>query len=119
METQAVDNKSENIVKKSPLEEKVKKYLDEVSPEIQGKIHEKLERVVNADGEKNNVLFVRFSDSPEDEEVNDEVNVSVIKDILFHYHTAPEKIKGGKALVLEIVPPADGQPHTICFYEVS
>lgn len=106
-------------VKKSPLEEKVKKFLDEVNPELQGKIQERLERVVSAGGEKNNVLFLRFSDSSEDEEVNDEANVEAIKEILFFYHTAPEKIKSGKAMVVEIVPKTEDDPHTICFYEVS
>lgn len=106
-------------IKKSPLEDTVKKYLTLVNPEIEGKIQESLERVLSAEGEKTNVLFVRFSASSEDKEVDDEANIEVMKEILFHYHTAPEKVRGGKALVIEVVPSTEDDPHTMCFYEVS
>lgn len=106
-------------VQKSLLEEKVKKFLDEVNPTIKDKIQEKLERVVASGGEKTNVLFLRFSKNSSDEEVDDEVNVETIKEILFAFHTMPENHKSGKALMVEIVPKTEDDPHTMCFYEVS
>lgn len=106
-------------VQKSPLEEKVKKFLDEINPTIKDKIQEKLERVVASGGEKTNVLFLRFSKSSSDEVVDDEVNVETIKEILFAFHTIPETHKSDKALMVEIVPKTEDDPHTMCFYEVS
>lgn len=113
------DTTAPKTVQKSPLEEKVKKFLDEVNPTIKDKIQEKLERVVASGGEKTNVLFLRFSKNASDEEVDDEVNVETIKEILFAFHTMPENHKSGKALMVEIVPKTEDDPHTMCFYEVS
>lgn len=113
------DTTAPKTVQKSLLEEKVKKFLDEVNPTIKDKIQEKLERVVASGGEKTNVLFLRFSKNASDEEVDDEVNVETIKEILFAFHTMPENHKSGKALMVEIVPKTEDDPHTMCFYEVS
>lgn len=113
---------TKEVVKKSILEEKVKKYLGEVSKELPTKVFELFERMLTnkESGEKSTVVFLAFSTNGEaDEDVDDEFNVSKIKDLLFYYHTAPEKIATGKIMVIEIVPPTEaGEPHLACFQEI-
>lgn len=111
------------VVQKSILEERVKKFIAEVDPEMVGKMNDIFERAIldNETKEKANVVFTAFStNGADDEDVDDTFNIKCIKDILFHYHTMPEKAKGGKALVVEVVPPtSEGDPHLICFHELS
>lgn len=118
-ETTDKATKTPDAVQKSLLDEKVKKFLDEVNPDIKNRIQEKLERVVKSDGEKINVLFMRFSKTSADEVVDEETNVETMKEILFAFHTTPDTHKSGKAMMVEIVPKTEDDPHTMCFYEVS
>ena len=110
------------VVKKSILEEKVKKYLGEVSKELPTKVFELFERMLTnkESGEKSTVVFLAFSTNGEsDDEVDDKFNVEKIKELLFHYHTAPEKIASGKIIVIEVVPPTEAdEPHLVCFQEI-
>lgn len=107
------------VVKKSALADKVKSFVASVNPEYPEKVQEVMEKLVkDKEGEKTNVVFVRFSENGDDEEVNDEANIEVIKDLLFAYHTVPDKSTSGKQLMLEVLTPEDGDPHTVCFHEV-
>ena len=111
----------EGTVKKSPLIEKVKKMFDTVDPTIRENIFEEVERQVTGDSqEKTNVAFFQFSPTKEADEFDNDFNVDVIKDILFAHHTMEEKTPTGNPLMVEVLPPAnDGEPHTLCVYEVS
>ena len=117
-----VATKKPEVVKKSIMEEKVKKYLAEVSKELPSKVFEIFERMLTSkeSGEKSVVVFTAFSPNGEaDEEVDDTFNIEKIKEVLFHYHTAQEKIATGKIMVVEVVPPSEeGEPHLACFQEI-
>lgn len=118
-ETQA---KAGTTVKKLPLTDKVKKFLDEVDPELNDQVFEMVERVVQGeDGDKNNCCFVIFTDDPKEETVSEEANVEAIKKVLLHYHTRREGQKAtSKVLVLSVLPPeSDEDTHIAMFQEYS
>lgn len=110
------------VVKKSILEERVKKFLTSVDKELLESVNDVFERAITdtTTGEKANVLFIAFSPGgTEDEVVDDAYNVDCIKKILFAYHTVPEKGTSGKLLFVEIMPPAEADaPHILCFQEI-
>lgn len=107
-------------VKKFLLTEKVKKYLGEIAPDSVQHIHEVEERIVqDEENYKNNVCFITFSDDPKQEATNDEFNVGIIKDVLFGFHTTPEKHKTGKAMYVEVIPATDDAPHILIVQEVG
>jgi len=110
-------------VQKFVIEERVKKYLEGINPELVPSINETLNREVidKTTKEKNSVCFVVFSTNGEkDEMVDEDYNIACIKDVLFHYHTAEEKQSSGKALMVEVLPPAGEDEVTmLCFHEVQ
>jgi len=106
------------------VEERVKKFLAEIDPKFPDFINDTLNQEVTdkVSKEKTSVCFMAFSpNGKEDEAIDDEFNVKCIKDILFHYHTAEEKVKSGKHLMIEVLPPTPNtdEPTMICFHEVS
>lgn len=106
-------------VKKLPLTEKVKKWLGAVRPDLTDNIYEIVERVVEDDEKnKNNVCFVTFS--PEGDDVDDAYNESAIKDVLFAYHTIPDKTPAGKVMLVEVLTPEEGsiEPYILVMQEV-
>ncbi len=107
-------------VRKSPLVEKVKSFLNTVEPKLADKICELEERpVADGDGGKQDVVFISFSPGGEkDDAVDDAYNVSKIKEVLFAYHTAPEKAATGKSMMVEVLPPAEkGVAHYLALHE--
>lgn len=121
-EKDEVDEEGKTI-KKSILEEHVKKFITKVAPDLLDKVNDVFERAITdtSTGEKNNILFLAFSDNgTDDDEVNDEFNIECIKTLLFAYHTDEEKPTKGKVLFAEVMPPKEaGSPHILCFQEVS
>ena len=113
---------TKEVVKKSILEEKVLKYLSSIDVELPSKISEIFERVMTntENNSKQNVCFMAFSkDGSGDGEVDDAYNVSVIKDILFHYWSKEYNLTG-KILVLEIIAPKTKEdPHILCIFEAQ
>lgn len=107
-------------VKKFLMVERAKKFFDTIDPAINNHIHQIAERVVeDEEKNKNTVCFVTFSTAgAKEEDLVDEVeNTRIIKDILFAYHTTPEKIPSGKAIVLEVLPAKDDVPHILVVQE--
>lgn len=112
----------EAVVKKSILEEKVKKFISSVAKDLLDNVNDVFERSITdpETGEKANVLFLAFSPGgTEDDVVDDEFNKECIKTLLFHYHTAPDKAITGKMLFVEVMPPTEADaPHILCFQEI-
>lgn len=106
-------------VKKSPLQEKFKKFLKECNPEYPDMINDLSERMVSDDDTKFPVVFAVFSKNGEsDEDVDNEFNKDIIKNVLFFYHTAEEKHATGKVELIEVLPPEDeNSPHILCYHE--
>jgi 3-oxoacyl-ACP reductase-like protein len=109
------------IEKRSPLEERVKKFVTETDAKILDKVFEVQERVVSGEGGKTNMLFLTFSkDGAKDEKADVETGVGIIKELLFAYHTVPDTKRSGKELMMEVLPPAKkGDPYIACFQEVG
>ena len=107
--------------KKFILVEKTKKFFDSIDKELNKHVHQMMERVVeDSEKNKNNVVFVTFSTlgCTEEDEVDDEENIEMIKKVLFAYHTMPDKINTGKAFVVEVlVPDEDDSPHILIVQE--
>lgn len=107
-------------VKKLPLTERVKKFLAEVSDEVSNNVFEMVERVVeDSEKNRNNVCFVVFSDGSEEETVDEESNIRLIKDVLFHYHTEKD-LKTSKPLMASILAPeTEEDTHVLLLQELS
>lgn len=110
----------EERVQKSPMQERFKKFLGEVSKELPGMVNEMNERVhTTEDGGKQHMVFATFSvDGEKDQELDNDYNKERIKDVLLHYHC--NESKGAKAEVVEVLPPADADsPYILCYYQVE
>ena len=112
--------KTTKTEKRSPLATKVKKFFAEVDDKLEESIYEIMEQQVkDSEGNKENVMFVRFSDDVESDEINEEFNVAKIKEVLYHYHTTDEKLKTGKAIVLDVIPVDENNENaTLTLYVV-
>lgn len=112
----------QEVIKRSILEEKVKKFISTVAKDLLDNVNDVFERSISdpETGEKANVLFLAFSPGgTEDDVVDDEFNKECIKTLLFHYHTAPDKAISGKMLFVEVMPPTEPDaPHILCFQEI-
>ena len=110
------------VIKKSILEERVKKFIKSVDETLLDNVNDVFERAITdtSTGEKANVLFIAFSpNGTEDDVVDDAFNVECIKTILFAYMTVPEKGPSGKLLFAEVMLPAEADaPHILCFQEI-
>ena len=110
-----------NTVQKAPLQEKFKKFCNEAEAGLADKINDISERPVQDGDERVPVVFATFGkDGAEtkEEDFDNEFNIECIKKVLFLYHTAEEKVKGGKSIIVEVLPPsAADEPHIICFHE--
>lgn len=106
-------------VTKYPLEEKVVKYLAAIRPDLPACINESVNSDVKTPDGKVTVCFMTFSpNGADDESVDDDFNVQAIKDILFDYHTVPDKAPTGKQLIVEVLKPeTEGDPTMVCFQE--
>lgn len=108
-------------VQKFIMEERARKYLKAMG--VEDRINEVSNRTItSADGAKVDVAFIVFSKNGEkDEEVDNDFNVSTIKDILFNYHTVPEEVASANQFIIEVLPPTEGtnDPAILCFQEVS
>lgn len=107
--------------KKFPLIERVKKFFDKVSPELNENIFEINEQNVEQDGHKNKCVFVVFTDKTNAQaegSVVEEKNVELIKEVLFGYHTLADAIPPGKALEVGVMSPKDEDGvHILCIQE--
>jgi hypothetical protein len=106
--------------KKFILVEKTKKFFDTIDKKLNLHVHQMMERVVeDAEKNKNNVVFVTFSTEgcTEEDEVDDEVNIEMIKKVLFAYHTMPDKINTGKAFMIEVLVSDEDAPHILVVQE--
>lgn len=103
------------VIKKSILEERVKKFIKSVDETLLDNVNDVFERAITdtSTGEKANVLFIAFSpNGTDDDVVDDAFNVDCIKTLLFAYMTVPEKGTSGKLLFAEVMPPTEADaPH--------
>ena len=112
------------VIKRNPLETKVRKYLDDFAPELVPKIEDFLVRQVKSDnGDKYDSVFITFTAHSEDEDENEAENIMCIKDLLFINHTElqDKKVKG-KQLLIEVLPPEEGDdetPYIVSFIEAT
>lgn len=123
--TMPVEEKVEETktVQKSVLEERVKKFLKEIDPELLNKINELTDRQVvdkQNNNEKVNIVFMVFSTNGEQDgdKPDNAVNEECMKKILFHYHTATDKTSGKSLLIEILASKSDDQPHVMCFQEM-
>lgn len=119
---QEVAEKTEEkkIIKKNPLEAKVKKFLTDVVPDIADKVDEIVIRnVKDEEGNKNDCAYVTFTAGSDDDVENEVENVLCIKDLLLAYHTTDQsKLVKGKPLYIEVIAPEDAEtPYITVFQE--
>ena len=117
LEPEIIKDGENTIVKKSPLMSSVGKYLDTIDKSYRDKVQEGIERVISADGDKFNTVFIRFSNSWDDEELDEAENERIIKNVLLHYFAVPVLKPTAKTLVVEVLPKVEGEPYTISFFE--
>mgnify|MGYP001339669434 FL=1 len=115
-ETKSAKGTGKKTIKATPLSKKVKRFLDNAYPKWEEHVFEQAEKVVNDGGEKYNVMFMRFSDSKDDKELNDDKNVEIIKDILFSYHTVDEKTASGQLTMCDITKGQQSGASTLSIY---
>lgn len=106
--------------KKFVVEEKVKTFLGKHLPHIKPEnIFEMAQKKVTDNGTSNEVCFVVFTDDNKQAEVNEEVNIALIKDCLFAYHTnIEEKVKGKQLMFSVISPETEDDTHILYVQEV-
>ena len=110
----------DDVVRKSPLQEKFKKMCEEAEVGLSGKINDISERMLKDEDRKVPMVFATFSpNGAADESVDDAFNVECIKKMLFAYHTLEEKQSSAtKATILEVMPPEGAdEPHILCYHE--
>lgn len=94
-------------VRKNNFEEKFLAYLDKIDPTLKDKLFEVETRKFSDGDNKNDIAFAIFSgNGKKDTTPNDAENVSIIKDILFKYHTSPDT-GNPFSFVLQVLPPED------------
>lgn len=112
---------AKKTVKKNPFEERLKKFLENVQKGLTAKIHQiKCVKVSEPGEPKVDMGFLVFSkNGAKDTEIDREYNVEVIKDVLFHYHTAPEKPTANPAFLQVVNPVDEDSPYMLTYQEYS
>lgn len=112
------------VVKKNPLEAKVRKYLEDFIPEAVPNIEDLVVRNIKTDdGDKYDAVFITFTANSDDDSENERENILTIKDLLFVWHTTlQDKRVKGKQLLMEVLPPEEGDedtPYILTMFETN
>lgn len=108
------------IIRKNVFDDNFYKYLEEVNPELKGKVFEvKFTKIAEPNMPKMDAAFVIFSENGvEDDEVVEEANVECIKEVLFHYHIAPDKVQNKVKNIQIIAKKDESEPFVMCYQEI-
>ena len=116
--------KDANVKRKSVLQERAMKLMAQFATKMdydpRDKISEMVERrVTRASGEKDDILFVTFSENGKDDE-KPTGEIAILKDMLFVMFQITNVKETGKITCFEILPPEEeGQPYIGYFYDAN
>lgn len=107
------------IITKNPFEERFLKYLENVAKGLSKKVQQvKISKVAEKGAPKIDMAFAVFSPNGQaDEAADDKENIKIIKDVLFHYHTADDNPKAKPIFIQVLLPAEVGNPHILSYQE--